>query len=86
MTRMTRKSAGRAEQRRAWRDRLIEGLFTPYTMLCIILVIFGIWLVLLDAKGVPLLLGVLVAVAFIRLLYSIRQELRDMNERQRMGS
>lgn len=81
MTRITNSKDTRAA-RRALRDSLVEGLMTPYTLLSVVLVLFGVWLVLLDPKGVPILLGILAVVAVIRLLYSIRAELRRLNGRR----
>ena len=85
MTHITReaRSQSQTKARRAEvRDNLMNGLFTPYTFLCVVLLLGGLSLTLFDAKGIPFLIIAAVLVAFIRLLYTIRAELRAGNALQ----
>ena len=76
MTHLTREAQrGRTARRAEIRDNLVNGLFTPYTFLCVVLLLGGVALTGFDAKGLPLLVIAAVLVAFIRLLYTIRAEL-----------
>lgn len=80
MTHLTREAQrGRTARRAEIRDNLMNGLFTPYTFLCVVLLLGGVALTGFDAKGLPLLVVAAVLVALIRLLYTIRAELRAGN-------
>ena len=72
------------EGRAKARDTIINNLFNPYTFLCILLALGGLALLLMDAKGLPLLIVSLVLAATVRLLWTIREELREGN-RQRQA-
>lgn len=82
MTRITNNPETIKANRRAMREATVQSIMNPYTLLSAILIIFGLALVRLDAKGVPILLLILTVVAVIRLLYSIRSELRRWTELQ----
>ncbi|PNY79227.1 hypothetical protein [Deinococcus koreensis] len=83
MTHITREARSQAGARRAeLRDTLMNGLFTPYTFLSVVLLIGGLWVTLFDAKGLPLLIIAAVLVALIRLLYTIRAEMRALSALQ----
>lgn len=86
MTHVTQEArAARANARQgraAVRDQLINNLFNLYTALCLALLLFGAAVARMDAKGVPVLLGAAVLAAVIRLLWTIREELRESNQRQ----
>jgi len=87
MTHLTREAQSqRSTRRAALRDHLVNGLFTPYTFLCLLLLLGGLTLTLFDAKGLPLLLMAAVLVAIIRLLHTIRAALRVGNELQRQNN
>lgn len=70
------------EGRAATRDTIVNNIFNPYTFLCIILVIGGLALIGMDAKGLPLLIVALVMAATLRLLWTIREELRAANKQR----
>jgi DMSO reductase anchor subunit len=83
MTHITREARSQTGARRAEiRDNLMNGLFTPYTFLCTLLLLGGLSVTLFDAKGLPLLIAAAVLVAIIRLLYTIRTDLRAANALQ----
>lgn len=76
-------SSGNVRARRAeFRDNVVNSVFTPYFFLCLVLLLGGVSVTLYDAKGLPLLIVAAVMVALIRLLYSIRAELRRGNEQR----
>lgn len=87
MTHITQEAqAARAnarEGRAAARDSIINSLFNVYTFLCLILVIGGLALLGMDAKGLPLLIVALFMAALLRLLWTIREELREANKQRR---
>lgn len=83
MTHITREARSQTKARRAeLRDTLMNGLFTPYTFLSLLLLIGGLSVTLFDAKGLPLLIVAAVLVSVIRLLYTIRAEMRAGNALQ----
>lgn len=86
MTHITQEAqaarVGTRENRAAMRDTIINSFFNPYTFLCLLLVIGGLALVGMDAKGFPLLIVALVMAATLRLLWTIREELRQGNKFQ----
>lgn len=75
-----RKSA--REGRAAARDSIINSLFNVYTFLSLILVLGGLALLGMDAKGLPLLIVALFMAALLRLLWTIREELRVASKQQ----
>lgn len=86
MTHITQEAqAARSNARQgraAFRDNIINSIFNPYTFLCLILVIGGAALLGMDAKGLPILIVALVLAAIIRLLWTIREELREGNKQR----
>jgi threonine/homoserine/homoserine lactone efflux protein len=89
MTHITREAAqNQAAQnqsavrsnRAAFRDRAVNSFFNPYFFLCLVLVVGGAMLAAFDAKGIPLLILGAVLAAIIRLLHTIRSDLREANE------
>lgn len=77
-----RKSA--LEGRAAARDSIVNSLFNVYTFLSLTLVIGGLALLGMDAKGLPVLIVALVMAATLRLLWTIREELRVANKQQQV--
>ncbi|GAA5504348.1 hypothetical protein Dxin01_04118 [Deinococcus xinjiangensis] len=85
MTHLTQEAQARASKssnRAAARDKLVNQFFNPYTFLGLVLLIGGIGLVFMDAKGFPLLLVAAVFAAILRLLWTIREELRRQADQQ----
>ena len=65
--------------RSAAMNALMNNIFNPYTALCLILVLSGAGVALMDAKGIILLLVAAFMAALVRLLWTIREELRESN-------
>ncbi|CAM3205489.1 hypothetical protein DESA109040_02740 [Deinococcus saxicola] len=65
-------------------SNIVNSLFNVYMFLSLILVIGGLALLGMDAKGFPLLILALVMAATLRLLWTIREELRVANKQQRV--
>lgn len=88
MTHLTQEAQSRrqasAQNRAKVRDALMNGLFTPYTFLSLVLVLGGVAVAMQDAKGIPVLIIAATVAAVIRLLYTTREELRQTNEQQRL--
>lgn len=74
------------EGRAAARDSIVNSLFNVYMFLSLMLVLGGLALTGMDAKGVPLLIVALVMAATLRLLWTIREELRVANKQQQVQS
>lgn len=80
MTHVTQEAqAARRTPRSAAMNALMNNIFNPYTALCLILVISGAGVALMDAKGIILLLVAAFMAALVRLLWTIREELRESN-------
>ena len=80
LTKEARTSRATGKTRRAtMRDSLVNSIFNPYTFLCLILLIGGVAVAWIDAKGIPLLLVAATLAAVLRLLWTIREELREAN-------
>ncbi|MXV20861.1 hypothetical protein [Deinococcus xianganensis] len=80
MTRIAQSHEQVRQNRTEFRDSIVKSIMTPYTLLCVALIVFGVAVTLLDAKGVPILLICLVLVAGVRLLFTLRQAQRRTNE------
>ena len=83
MTRVTQEAQGARRKTRqghsAAMNALMNNIFNPYTALCVVLVLSGVGVALLDAKGIALLLVAAFMAALVRLLWTIREELRESN-------
>ena len=83
MTHLTQEArASKTNNRAALRDKLVNQFFNPYTFLGIVILLGGVALLMMDAKGLPLFLLAAVISATIRLLWTIREELRQSNEQR----
>lgn len=72
----------RRQSRATVRDQLVNHIFNPYTALCVVLLLCGVAVALMDAKGIVLLLVAGFLAAVVRLLWTIREELRESNSHQ----
>ncbi|GGO40445.1 hypothetical protein [Deinococcus humi] len=86
MTHVTQEAqsarVGARQGRAAVRDQLVNSLFNPYTALCLLLLISGVGVALMDARGMAMLLVTAFLAAVVRLLWTIREELRETNTHQ----